>query len=185
MVCISSLLSHGLGLALTFSAIANAGRLPATRVKRADFATQAWTGPVPTCTNGMADDFSDPNGTYTDGYGAQWQVECGQRNARVADTSASNGGGGIYACFRGCDKRPNCIGFYYAGTVTGPTTGTGICYYYYFPSLSTSSASQYWYTDGATYGGAFLLGGGSPNLPCPYYNGSTWIDTAGNTWQVS
>ncbi|KAF7187077.1 Glucoamylase [Pseudocercospora fuligena] len=65
-------------------------------------------------------------------------------------------GRGMSACFRGCDKVPGCVGFYYLGTEIG---------------------------DYRIYAGAHMLLA-SPQLPCPYYNNSQQVDSQGNTWNV-
>lgn len=86
---------------------------------RAQNSTQTWS-PAPACTNGLPNP-SGQNGTFTDTYGAIYQVNCGQRSNGASYGNDNAGPDGISACFPGCDKRNGCIGFYYVGTVAGKT----------------------------------------------------------------
>ncbi|KAF7191331.1 hypothetical protein HII31_07354 [Pseudocercospora fuligena] len=107
------------------------------------------------------------------------QVNCGQYNIKASYAQGGTNTRGISACFRGCDKRPSCVGFYYSGTAaSGTGYGAGQCYYQLTPLDPT------WATSTTYYAGAVLISNGTPQLPCPYYNGSTYVDTAGNSWGV-
>ena len=93
--------------------------------------TQAFTAGSAVCTNGLATPAAQPpGGTYTDSYGTLWDVECGSDNSGftydpVSPSYGASGNGpgtngaGMYACFMGCDRRMNCTGFAFAGTVSG------------------------------------------------------------------
>jgi hypothetical protein len=81
--------------------------------------TQTWV-PSATCTAGLANGATNPNGTYTDIYSAQYSIFCGQENSQVTwDQNEGTNGRGAYGCFQGCDFRPSCIGWTYIGTVSG------------------------------------------------------------------
>ena len=56
------------------------------------------------------------------------------------------------------------------------TTGNGRCYF-------RTDLGQY-SSNSSVYAGAELLSNGTPRLPCPYYNGTTFTDTQGYQWQV-
>lgn len=80
--------------------------------------SQTWT-PAASCTNGLPTPTAS-NGTYIDGYGANWAVYCGQDNTgAVYDAYEGTNGEGIFGCFEGCDQRPGCTAFSYSGTVAG------------------------------------------------------------------
>ncbi|KXT01038.1 hypothetical protein AC578_4437 [Pseudocercospora eumusae] len=149
-------------------------------------ATQAWNF-APTCTAGLTPfNNGDANGTFTDTYGALWQMNCGQRNTKAFyNNNGGTNGRGISACFRGCDKRPGCVGFYFVGSVNSATSGSGLCYYQnrelsnYVLDAGTTPNNQW----GSFYGGAHMIRA-STQQPCPYYNGTTWQDSAGNSWAI-
>lgn len=76
------------------------------------------------CVNGLANQ-ADPNGYFDDFYGARYAVRCAQdSDGFVYNGAISNNGRGIEACFRGCDNRPNCRGFYYLGIQNSMICGT-------------------------------------------------------------
>lgn len=80
--------------------------------------TQSWT-PAATCSSGLPTP-SSLGGTYTDNFGALWNVECAQDNTgAVYDPAEGTNGQGMYACFRGCNSRPGCTAFSYIGSVSG------------------------------------------------------------------
>ena len=80
--------------------------------------SQTWT-PAPSCINGLPTP-SISAGTYIDGYGANWAVYCGQDNTGTVYDAYSDGDGeGVFGCFEGCDQRPGCTAFSFAGTVNG------------------------------------------------------------------
>lgn len=140
-------------------------------------ASQTWSGPVATCINALPTP-AGANGTYIDTQGAGYQVNCGQQNTLVAYYAAGQGtkNQGIYACFKSCNRRPGCIGFYFIGTVSSPTAGTGRCYYQNGLNPYTIAAN--------VYAGANLISAGSPRTPCPYYSGSIFTDVSGVVWQM-
>ncbi|KXT11133.1 hypothetical protein AC579_4937 [Pseudocercospora musae] len=146
-------------------------------------ATQQWNY-NPTCTAGLfPQDPNNLNGTIVDTFGATWQVNCQQRSPGTYLPTVDTNGRGMSACFRGCDKVPGCVGFYYLGTEIDATNGTGICRYQrrvlspYVPDSYTTVG------DYRIYASAHSLLA-SPQLPCPYYNNSRQIDGQGNTWSV-
>ncbi|KAK3116534.1 hypothetical protein LTR53_003022 [Teratosphaeriaceae sp. CCFEE 6253] len=136
--------------------------------------SQTWT-PSPVCSNGLATP-SSLRGTYSDAYGANWDVECAQDSTGFVYNVQGTSGFGVYGCFRGCDNSPGCTGFSFIGSVTSPNTGSGQCYYRY-------QAGTY-YANATVYAGANLISNGTPNLPCPYYNGSTYSNCDGSVYQV-
>lgn len=81
--------------------------------------TQVFTAGQATCTNGLANTAAPAGGTYTDTYGAFWNIECAQDSTGVSYDNAGTNGAGMYSCFSGCDRRVACTGFTYIGTVTG------------------------------------------------------------------
>lgn len=141
----------------------------------AGVATQTWQ-PNPTCSAGYSGG-TGQNGTFVDEYGVTWLVYCQQWNTKAQYAQGGTNGRGVSACFRGCDKRPSCVAWYFSGSVTGPATGSGNCFYQLSP-LSN------WETNTAYYAGARRISNGTPQLPCPYYHNSNWVDTAGNVWGV-
>ncbi|KAK6396992.1 hypothetical protein LTR65_007491 [Meristemomyces frigidus] len=137
--------------------------------------SRTWTGGVATCTNGLATP-SSPGGTYSDNYGALWNVECGQDLTGAAYTNLGTNNQGIYSCFQNCDRLVGCTAFAYIGTVTGVSSGSGHCYH-------RTQAGSY-YLNNTVYAAANLISNGTPQLPCPYYNGTTFTNSDGSVWQV-
>ncbi|KAF2172277.1 carbohydrate esterase family 1 protein [Zasmidium cellare ATCC 36951] len=134
-------------------------------------------------------------GTYTDPmFGLTWQVNCGQDTLGAGSYNfGGTGGQGIAGCFKGCAKRPNCQGFYYAGVVSaGGTAGSGGCYYKTAPVTSFVTDAPYTYTNPATpavtfshYAGVALLNPGVTSYACPMYNNLQFNDRSGNVWSVT
>ncbi|KAK6442114.1 glycoside hydrolase 15 protein [Oleoguttula sp. CCFEE 5521] len=132
---------------------------------------QSWA-PAATCSNGGP---NPTGGAYTDKFGANYSVSCGQDLTGMTFASAGVTGQGIYGCFKGCDNRPTCSAFGYNGTVTGPTSGTGTCYY-------RAVAGNY--ITANIYAAANMISNGTPQLPCPYYNQTVFTDASSVRWQV-
>jgi len=111
---------------------------------------QSYWVPTATCTNG---------GTYQDPYGGLWSVNCYQENSvAYFDTGATNGQG-IYGCFKGCSKRPDCNGISFLASsayTQAATTGGGTCYYR--QNIGTYSSNS------SVYASANLIGY-APSLP--------------------
>ena len=114
--------------------IATLSWMIATIHAQATTPSQTFSAGAATCSNGLATPAAQPpGGTYTDDYGTLWDVECGSDNSGTTYDPASpvygasgNGPGtdshGMYGCFIGCDRRVNCTGFAFAGSVSGMTT---------------------------------------------------------------
>lgn len=88
-----------------------------TTVSPNQSATQSWYQ-APQCTNGLTNPALQ-NGSYSDHYGANWAVQCGQDSTGFFyDGYEGTNGQGPYACFKGCDSRPRCTAFMYQGSVS-------------------------------------------------------------------
>ncbi|KAM0722668.1 hypothetical protein Q7P37_002109 [Cladosporium fusiforme] len=128
--------------------------------------TAVWA-PAAVCANGGP---VATGGAYTDGYGAIWDVRCGNSLTKAEFEKAGTYGQGIYACAKGCDSRPECNSFVYAGTVSGATTGSGLCYYRdgdpgnFVPITGNDPDGRAWYA------AAKLVSNGAPNQFCPRLN---------------
>lgn len=119
------------------------------RLHLATAQTTYWS-PGATCQNG---------GTYQDPYGGLWSVNCYQENSVAYYDSAGTSGQGIYGCFKGCSKRPDCNGISFIANPSytqTATTGGGTCYY------RTSIGS--YASNSSVYASANLIGY-APSLP--------------------
>nr|OQO20802.1 hypothetical protein B0A51_15352 [Rachicladosporium sp. CCFEE 5018] len=136
-------------------------------------ATATWT-PAAACTAGGP---AATGGAYTDANSAVWNVVCGadNNNGQYFESAKTNGQG-IYACAKGCDQRPNCVGYSFIGSVSGATTGSGVCYY-------KSAAANAYYYNSTVYAATNLISG-SRNLPCPYYNGGNYTVSNGAVYSI-
>ncbi|KAK4508069.1 hypothetical protein PRZ48_001806 [Zasmidium cellare] len=133
-----------------------------------------------------------PNGTYVDPmFGLTWQVNCGQDTLGAGFyNTGGTGAQGIAGCFKGCAKRPNCLGFYYAGTVDASgVSGSGVCYYKTQPLPPFVPDTPYSYNaanaNNIHYAGVALLNPGYRSYACPMYNNTQYNDQQGNVWSVS
>ena len=139
--------------------------ITAVHAQSATTPSQSFTAGSPTCSNGLAVP-STLGGAYTDSYGTLWDVECGQDNTGntydpvTPSYTSANGpgtnGAGMLACFIGCDRRMNCTGFAFTGSVSSSTTGSGHCYY-------KNTLGSY-YLNSSNYATANMIQG-SPQLP--------------------
>ena len=119
-------------------------------------ASQTWV-PNAQCSAGLPNP-SALNGTFTDQFGAFWEVNCAQDSDGFSyDQNSGTNGHGIYACFQGCDKRPSCRAFSYTGTVTGYPGGSGKCFY--------KTGSGQYFASSAVYAAANLISNGTPQQP--------------------
>ncbi|KAI7317595.1 hypothetical protein KC315_g10351 [Hortaea werneckii] len=129
----------------------------------------------------IANNPSDLGGRYYDpAYGVLWNVQCAQGSSNTAYFGSwSTNGQGIYACWKGCEKRIGCTAISFDSTnyqQTGPTVGGGRCYGY--SDIGNYTASTLYYAS------ANIL---VPNtyFPCPTYNGSTYTNPQdGSVWQI-
>ncbi|KAI7493155.1 carbohydrate esterase family 1 protein, partial [Hortaea werneckii] len=129
----------------------------------------------------IANNPSDLGGRYYDpAYGVLWNVQCAQGSSNTAYFGSwSTNGQGIYACWKGCEKRIGCTAISFDSTnyqQTGPTIGGGRCYGY--SDIGNYTASTLYYAS------ANIL---VPNtyFPCPTYNGSTYTNPQdGSVWQI-
>ncbi|KAI7048937.1 hypothetical protein KC327_g1276 [Hortaea werneckii] len=145
--------------------------------------SQCWN-PTPTCSAGLsniANNQSDLGGRYYDpAYNALWNVQCAQGSSNTAYFGSwSTNGQGIYACWKGCEKRIGCTAISFDSTgyqQTSPTVGGGRCYGY--SDIGNYTASTLYYAS------ANII---VPNtyFPCPTYNGSTYTNPQdGSVWQI-
>lgn len=77
-------------------------------------AQTAWTPEANCNANG------NNGGRYTDTFlDSEYDVTCGQNFNTLEYDDEGTRSQGIYACFRGCNERPACVGFVFVGTVSG------------------------------------------------------------------
>ncbi|KAI7159869.1 putative ferulic acid esterase [Hortaea werneckii] len=145
--------------------------------------SQCWN-PTPTCSAGLsniANNPSDLGGRYYDpAYSALWNVQCAQGSSNTAYFGSwTTNGQGIYACWKGCEKRIGCTAISFDSTgyqQTSPTVGGGRCYGY--SDIGNYTASTLYYAS------ANII---VPNtyFPCPTYNGATYTNPQdGSVWQI-
>ncbi|KAI7577873.1 putative ferulic acid esterase, partial [Hortaea werneckii] len=145
--------------------------------------SQCWN-PTPTCSAGLsniANNPSDLGGRYYDpAYSALWNVQCAQGSSNTAYFGSwTTNGQGIYACWKGCEKRIGCTAISFDSTgyqQTSPTIGGGRCYGY--SDIGNYTASTLYYAS------ANII---VPNtyFPCPTYNGATYTNPQdGSVWQI-
>lgn len=82
--------------------------------------SQCWN-PTPTCSAGLSNNANNPSdlgGRYYDpAYGALWNVQCAQGSSNTAYFGSwSTNGQGIYACWKGCEKRIGCTAISFDST---------------------------------------------------------------------
>lgn len=75
----------------------------------------AWA-PAANCAAGGTD---VAGGRYTDRFNAGWEVLCAAGFSGTSFETADSGGQGIYRCWKGCNNRPGCVAFTFAGTYAG------------------------------------------------------------------
>ncbi|RMX99437.1 hypothetical protein D0868_09541 [Hortaea werneckii] len=153
--------------------------------------SQCWN-PTPTCSAGLsniANNPSDLGGRYYDpAYSALWNVQCAQGSSNTAYFGSwTTNGQGIYACWKGCEKRIGCTAISFDSTgyqqtsmvaliPCCPTIGGGRCYGY--SDIGNYTASTLYYAS------ANII---VPNtyFPCPTYNGATYTNPQdGSVWQI-
>ncbi|KAI6823474.1 hypothetical protein KC340_g11758 [Hortaea werneckii] len=140
--------------------------------------TQTWTVPTAgaTCKSGLANQ-NDPAGVYTDQGGMQWQIQCNQQSTGGRIDQAYAGGLGVQGCFQGCERRIGCTAIGYNGTDTALAAGNATCYY--------RAVVNTYFTQNSFWGSANYLLNGTSQLPCPYYNMTTFTHSDGSTWQIN
>ena len=75
--------------------------------------TTPWV-PNSDCTKGGSD---SAGGTYTDRFGARWELRCQSGLDVIASEVTLQSDQGIYGCWKGCNNRPGCSSFAYAGLI--------------------------------------------------------------------
>jgi hypothetical protein len=118
----------------TSSAPATTSVAPATTTSAAPVVTYAaapvspWN-PAISCANGGSD---TAGGRYTDTYGAEWEVRCQNDLSGVSTESTGTEAQGIYACWKGCMRRPGCSAFVFDGTIGRPESPSMCRGFHYF-----------------------------------------------------
>ena len=118
----------------TTSAPATTSVAPATTTSAAPVVTYAaapvspWS-PAISCANGGSD---TAGGRYTDTYGAEWEVRCQNDLSGVSTESTGTEAQGIYACWKGCMRRPGCSAFVFDGTIGRPESPSMCRGFHYF-----------------------------------------------------
>ncbi|KAL9529432.1 hypothetical protein SMMN14_07033 [Sphaerulina musiva] len=174
MMQFSSRICKWVAISLALVILANAQTYTPTQTWNIAAATGGTTDNVG-CTLGLANQ-ADPNGYYDDPFGARYAIRCQQDSNGFVYDQAGTSNQGVYGCSKGCDNRPTCRGWSYIGYQTTGTSGVGRCYFRMDLGQFSSNSS--------VYAGAQLLSNGTPRLPCPYYNSTTFIDSQGYQWLV-
>ncbi|KAM0717693.1 hypothetical protein Q7P37_007545 [Cladosporium fusiforme] len=153
--------------------------------------THVWA-PAASCTVGSSGVGVMRGGVYRDDYGSYWQVGCDYdwSSQVFYDSTAyyaysGTNGQGIFACFRGCASRVNCVAFTYTGTITGPGDGSGRCFAHYRDFQGSLYFNGSTSLDGQkVYASAYMFQS-SPSMVCPYFNNTAMYTTSsGQAWFV-
>jgi hypothetical protein len=85
----------------------------ATPAPTFDAAVTPWI-PNADCTKGGS---NSTGGRYTDRFGAVWELRCQSGLDVIASEVTLQSNQGIYGCWKGCNNRPGCSSFAYAGEI--------------------------------------------------------------------